>query len=998
MNQKAENKSSAKVMTLILVCFFFSGMTGLIYEILWTRMIVKVIGGAPFAVSIILTVFMAGLGLGSYIASRKIDKIKHQLKLVRIYGILEIAIGAYCLVLPLMLKAFEPLYAIMYNRLFEHFMLYNLLTFVGCSLLLIIPVICMGATLPILCRFYVTRLSHLASHAGRLYGLNTIGAAFGSLLCGFWLIANLGMTGTLIFAVLANVLIGLICIIASYKMTAPPIIKDEQKTNDTSPDTDTAKTFNSEAIAALIIFAISGFCAMSYEVIWAKLLGLIIGPTTYSFTIVLVTFITCLAMGSMFFGWLGDRVKKPIWLLLYTQIAAAIFALLISQLLGNSQFFFAKLIYHNQNSFAVLNILKALILFTFMLPPTICLGATFPLVGKICTRSLQKVGRTIGFAYAINTIGAVLGSFCAGFILVPFIGKENGLRIVFAIQIVTSLLVACWILIIKKQKGLKWATIVIPALAGLILCAYFPNWNRKALSMGRYHRFKAIQDQVKETGWLKALYKGSDILAKEKIGKIVYYGDGIAGFTAVTRTENLLGHQFYTMLNSGKPDASSSLDMPTQTLLAHFPMLFHKNPKTVMVLGHASGITSGETLCYPIERLDVLEISREVVKASEFFEPWNRNVLANPKTNLIIQDGRAHLKLTNREYDVIISEPSNPWMAGLATLFTEDFFKLAKNKLKPDGIFCQWLHSYQMDWNTFALIGRTVASVFENNLLVSLGHEDYLLIGFKNKKGLDINVARQNLKFVKNSTNIVLPSPDIFYRFIGTEDLKALFGPGKLNTDNNPLLEFDAPKKMHTKDPAIRQKVDSIRVLKPRTQRIIKAISEDIDNQIDFAEFAFSVHYPFANMVDLSEATQEQKDRFFAIIENYCRENTIDYSIIPDEKLKRKCRLIHIKAMEKRIDVVPDKVIMYHAIADLYRENKNFAKAESYYHKALELNPKIAALHNNMAITYHYQGKIQKAIEHYNEALRIDPDLPGARNNLNQAMAQQRNLLQRRGK
>jgi spermidine synthase len=210
---KTVNSSSGGIALLVLVCFFLSGLTGLIYEILWTRMIVKVIGTAPFAVSIVLTVFMAGLGLGSYIASRTIDRIESPLKLVRIYGLLELIVGGYCLVLPLLLKGFLPVYSVVYNHLFKHFMVYNLLTFVGCSILLIIPVTCMGATLPVLCRFYVNRLSHLGTHAGRLYGLNTIGAAAGALLCGFWLIALLGVYGTLALAVFLNAAIGLVSLL-----------------------------------------------------------------------------------------------------------------------------------------------------------------------------------------------------------------------------------------------------------------------------------------------------------------------------------------------------------------------------------------------------------------------------------------------------------------------------------------------------------------------------------------------------------------------------------------------------------------------------------------------------------------------------------------------------------------------------------------------------------------------------------------------------------------
>ncbi len=991
-NVLADKKTdSAPIMGLILVCFFFSGMTGLIYQILWTRMIVKVIGGAPFAVSIILTVFMAGLGLGSYIAGKNIDKIKDHLKLVRLYGVLEIAIGAYCLLLPLLLRAFEPLYALAYNRLFEHFMLYNLLTFVGCGILLIIPVICMGATLPILCRFYVTRLSRLASHVGRLYGLNTIGAAFGSLLCGFWLINHLGMTGTLILAVVANAIIGLVTIIASYRMTSPVVTKTSGKAKSESPAADISAGFSSEAIAALVIFAVSGFCAMAYEVIWAKLLGLIIGPTTYSFTIVLVTFITCLALGSMFFGWLGDKVKKPVWLLLYTQMGAALLALLTSQVLGNSQFFFSKLIYHYQDNFALLNISKAVILFIFMLPPTVCLGATFPLVGKICTQSLQKVGRSIGFAYAINTIGAVLGSFCAGFILIPFIGKENGLRLVFSIQIFAALVISCWILVINKQKTLKWSTVVLPALLGLTLCFYFPNWNRKALSLGRYHRFKEITKEIKKTGWVKALYKGSDILAQLKTGDVVYYGDGIAGFTTIVKTEDVFGNTNYSMIISGKPDAGTGGDMPTQTLSAHIPIMFHPDPKTVMVLGHASGVTSGESLCYPIERLDTLEISREVILASRFFDPWNGNVLENPKTDLIIQDGRAHLQLTNRRYDVIISEPSNPWMAGLATLFTKDFFELAEAKLNSDGIFAQFIHSYQMDWPTFAIVGRTFAAVFPNSILVSTRPGDYLMVGFKNQTGLQLGNIIRNFEFARNSKNMTLPSPKVLYNLVVTEDLGELCGEGPVNTDIWPHLEFLAPKAMFIDDPEISRRINTNRKFTRKTASILKEVKTDIDAQIDFAAMLFSLNSPRKNMVNLKIASPEQNERFSNIVVDYCAKNKIDYSILPNERIKRKCRFVQINAIKEKVDTLNDKAVAYYTLGDLYRQNQSFTDAEIYYLKAIKLEPDHAPLHNDMAVTFHLQGKLQQAIEHYNKALQIDTDSPGTKDNLNKALAQQRN-------
>ena len=223
MKKNISGNSTQRVLFLVLVCFFLSGLSSLIYQVLWTKMIVKIIGSAPFAVAIVLTIFMGGLGLGSFFAARIIDRIKAPAMLVRIYGLLELAVGAYALAILPLLKIFRPFYAVLYNQLHSHFLLYNFLTFIGCSIILCLPVICMGATLPVLCRFYVTRLSHLGTHAGRLYGLNTIGAALGALLCGFWLISYLGISGTLILAVLINVFIGLACLIVSVRMRTAPL-------------------------------------------------------------------------------------------------------------------------------------------------------------------------------------------------------------------------------------------------------------------------------------------------------------------------------------------------------------------------------------------------------------------------------------------------------------------------------------------------------------------------------------------------------------------------------------------------------------------------------------------------------------------------------------------------------------------------------------------------------------------------------------------------------
>ena len=1006
---KRESKSgpieiSKYTSALVLICFFLSGLTGLIYEILWTRMIVKVIGSAPFAVSIILTVFMGGLGFGSYLASRIIDQLAAPQRLLRLYALLELAIGGYGIVLPCLIIAIKPLYSVLYNHLFNYFLLYNFLTLIGCTILLIIPVTCMGATLPILCRFYVVQLAHLGTRAGRLYALNTFGAAIGSLLCGFWLINLWDVWGTLSFAVLLNCFIGAHCLITSYQMKGQLLNLGRSAKNakevslvETIPSESYQSSLPGSTVWILIIFAVSGFCAMAYEVIWTKLLGLIIGPTAYSFTIVLATFIIGLALGSLLFGRLADKSKRPHWLLFFTQLCAAFLSLGISHILGNSQLFFAKLIYHFKDQFVQLTFVKTGVLFGLMLGPTLCLGATFPLVGKIYAQSLTRVGRSIGFAYAINTLGAVLGSFCAGFLLIPWFGKEQSLSLVIAFQFLTALCIAGYLLWKKKASPGRWVPVGVTGLLGLILCFQFPYWDRQSLSMGRYHRFEGLRSSLENIGWLETLWAGPKILANYQANsELLYYGDGIGGFTTVMKEINGLGTSEYTLINSGKPDASSRKDMPTQTLLAHLPLLFHPDPKGVMVIGLASGVTAGEVLHYPIERLDVVEISEEVVSASNFFIPWNNKVLSNPKVELIIQDARAHLELTNRKYDIIISEPSNPWMAGLATLFTKEFFLLAKERLNKNGIFVQFFHSYQMDWDSFALIGRTFSQAFPHSVLLTtipgavanprIG-SDYVMMGFKGEDRLRVNHAEKNIYYAQQSKNITIRDPRVIYRLVVSEDFQKLFDPGPVHSDDWPLLEFAAPKQMHTIDPTIEINIWSKRWLRRETQTVLREVA-NVESQIAFASFALSMHQPFRNMVDLGKATATQKEKFFDIVEDYCAQCLIkDYSIFADQELKERCLSSQVAAIQNNIHLVPEKTVAYNYLGNAYGAKGDIQMAIESYQKALATDFASATAHANLGSAYFAKGMVTESISEYEKALQINPNLAVVRTKLGNAFA-----------
>ncbi len=985
----------------VLFCFFFSGVAGLIYQVLWLRMIDKVIGSAPFAVATVLSVFMGGLALGSWLAGKYIDRIASRGNLISLYGIAELAIGIYGLIFPFLTHAAKPVYVLAYNSLFMHFWLYRLFTFFGCSVLLLVPTTLMGITLPVLCRFYVEDLGHIGTRTGRLYGINTIGAAVGAIVCGFVLIAKFGVWGSLGTAVGINFLVGVLCIglgrgnKSLFRETTPQNPGTGRSVTPTRlvPATDgdrVAITFS------LWIFAISGFCAMAYEVFWTRLLGLTIGPTTYSFSLVVSTFIIGLALGNILFGWLADRVSGAFYLLIITQAAAACLALVVSQFLGNSQFFFSKLIYTFQGNFEGKVIVQSVILFFVLVGPTIFLGATFPLVNRIYARSLPNLGRSIGTAYAMNTIGAILGSFVAGFLLIPFLGKENGLRITTGLQIFISFL-AMASLMLKKGERLR-AKITGPVILvlGVLLLINFPSWDHSTLSRGWYYRFDKIRQYFSTTTWVDAIWKGTSKIARQMADvNVVFYGDGVGGFTTVEKWVAPTGTANYYLLNSGKTDASSHSDRLTQALSAHIPLLFQANPKKVMVLGLASGMTAGEALLYPIKQLDVLEINDQVIKAAQFFAPYNNHCLTNPRTRVIVQDGRNHLELTKEKYDVIISEPSNPWMAGLANLFTLDYFKTVKKRLTENGVFVQWTNAYDMDWDSFSMIGRTFAKVFPNGILFrTIGTSDFLLVGFSGEKNLDLKTAEKNMVYASKSQNVIIRNPDVIFKLIVTEDLETFFGPGPLHTDNWPRLEFAAPKNIGRGGWTITSKIQQDGRLSKETQKIL-SLGDSVDASLDYLDLMTAESTPPFGDVDLVDATKAQQKRYQDILDGYCSDEYVtDYDIFPNSDARKSCADLQVARIRKYLTAHPENHTAYFRLATGLGAMGETQEEIEAYRKAISLNPLYFDAYMRLGETFTSLKRFKEAISELSEALKIEPDSAKAYNNLGNVLADEGNTDQ----
>lgn len=915
---------------LVLCLFFLSGFSGLLYEILWVRMLSLLVGGSSFSVSIVFTTFMAGLALGGFIGAKYADRLRNLCSLVVLYGILELAIGFYGLLFPYLITSVKPLYACVYGRLFQFLAAYNAATFVLSSLLLIIPATLMGATLPLLSRFYITGLGKLGTSAGRLYAVNTVGAALGSLLCGFWLIRWLGVRGTLFTAVGINIFVGVASLFFfRFRASWVGLVNDLFRK---MPRTESLAPLPYKGI--LFLFAVSGFCAMAYEVIWTRLLILLVGPTTYALTIILFTFIVGLALGSLFFGWLADKTGRPLGLLVVTQIVAAFCGLFISQVLGSSQIFFAKLLFDHQDNFTLLQAVEAACLFLFMLPLTLCLGAAFPLVGKLLTDSLDRIGRTIGIAYTINTVGAAMGAFSGGFLLIPFLGKESSITFLAIAQVMAAGVVC--MAYVRKPRFLRifgfGAILVV-----LVSACYFPRWNRAQLARGKYHDFSLINNTLVNSTLLDTFLHGDrDVGDTDADWGLLYYGDGIGGFTTVARTYNGMGRMSLLLSNSGKPDASTYTDMSTQMLSAHLPLLFHPDPKKAMVIGLASGITAGEMLHYPIQQLDVLEISPQVVEACGYFSQWNNNVLQNPRARIIVQDARTHIELSDEKYDVISSEPSNPWMAGLANLYTLDFFQKIKQSLNSGGIFAQWIHLYKTDWETLSMLGRTLHQCFPHTVLFEtrLNGNDLLFLCFKDKTSIDFKVAEKNLAWAQRSKNMSMSTSGVLAPLIISDNLGPVFGAGPIHTDVRPILEYLAPMHVYRRD------VGSVKSrLRKRGRENMLTRWRGMDRpglRLALAEYLASVNTsPFGVVSHLSLTTIQQKHHA-KIISEYCRSNTVYYHEIRDRVELAICCKVQEEHFKSYLQTLLQRGASEDRLARVYAQMGELHRASGRYDDAIE--------------------------------------------------------------
>jgi spermidine synthase len=762
-----------------LLLFAVSGAAALIYEVVWTRLLTLHMGHGLAAASAVLAAFMGGLAAGSGAAGRYASHLAPQ-RAIRTYALLEIAIGVLAILMPYLLLAARPLLGATYadGNGGAAFAFVRLATSV---FLLCVPAACMGATFPIASRWMVRLSSTAARDAGGLYAANTLGAAGGAILAGFVLIPAMGLRGTTFVGVALNVIAAAGAFIIARQAIAIEQVADSPESEKPVADSPAkagrhtvVQAASSSPWLAAAALGASGFASLALQVVWTRLLVQILGPTTYAFSTVVSIFIVGIALGATIGSRLAARMQPAIGLACALVFSAGL-ALAAAGAVDWALLTIGGIVSRPEFVFADILLREILLVSALLLPMTIAFGAAFPFAVALGGGSDDTVTQHLGFIYAINTLGAILGALLAGFVLVPYVGLHNTIRLVAAISAVTAMAILA---VSARGRGRAIGFALAVALVVAIVVA--PEWDRSLLSSGAYKYAPSM--------------RGANLETALTAGELLSYREGSAGTVTVRKLTGAL-----SLAIDGKVDASNAGDMLTQRMLAHVPLLLHPNPKRAAIIGLGSGVTLGSALTHPLTNATVIEISPEVVDASRFFEEENHKALADPRTRLIVGDGRTHLMLGHESYDVIVSEPSNPWMAGIASLFTREFFEGARDRLAPGGILCQWAHTYDISNADLRSIVATFLSVFPNGTLWLVGEADVLLVA--STEPLDARMAgiaeaMKRPRVAEDLASVAVRLPfSVASLFIAQGDaLKAWAGGAPHQTDDRSALEFSGPR------------------------------------------------------------------------------------------------------------------------------------------------------------------------------------------------------------
>jgi spermidine synthase len=741
----------------MLLLFAGSGCAALIYEIVWYQLLQLVIGSSAVSLAVLLATFMGGLCAGSLLLPRLKLAAQHPL---RVYGKLELGIAGFGILVLFCM----PLVDSVYSSAVGHGMPAILLRALVCALCLVPPTFLMGASLPAASRWIQTSPEGV-SWLGLLYGANTVGAVAGCVIAGFYLLRVFDMATATFAAAAINVAVGL----ASFA------IAKRAPEYDAPADAAAAPVIAAGAWPIYVTIGLSGATALGAEVIWTRLLGLMLGATVYTFSIILAVFLVGLGIGSTVGSMLARTARNPRAQLGWSQLLLAMAVAWTALQLSSSLPFWP-----------INPLLSTSPMYTFqidmvrcawaLLPATLLWGASFPLaLAAAASEGQHDPGKLVGGIYAANTAGAIVGALSFSLILVPVIGTANCEKVLIAGASLSALLV--WAQRARMSR-LVLSTAASVAVAVLLVITVQPV-----------------------PGMLIAY--GRRIMTSMGRSEILETGEGINSSIAISKWDDG-AVQFHV---SGKVEASTeSYDMRLQRMLGHLPALLHKNPKSVLIVGFGAGVTAGSFVVHPeVQRIVICEMEPIIPPtATKYFGKQNYYVVNDKRTQVIYDDARHFVLTTPEKFDIITSDPIHPWVKGSATLYSKEYFELVKQHLNPGGVITQWVPLYESDPETVKSEIKTFFDAFPNGTIwgndISGGGYDVVLMGQVDPAKIDVDAIQARLdrpdgeRIARSLREVGFGDVvQLLSTYAGQEpDLRGWLQGAAVNSDSNLRLQYVA--------------------------------------------------------------------------------------------------------------------------------------------------------------------------------------------------------------
>jgi spermidine synthase len=728
---------------IIFILFFASGISGLIYEVVWLRMLSRVIGVTTYATATVLAAFMAGLAIGSFVFGRLSDKRNDQLK---VYALLQLSVAFTALIMPYVIKAPIPIYRYIYEATNQNINLIGVLRIFVSFISLLVPTLLMGGTLPVLTSYLVKREGLFGRNFSLLYGLNTLGAVLGVLLSGFITIGFFGEWNTVFIGVLINIAVAGVAF-QLYRKRGSYIEGERYLQSSAAHDLSISPYPDRTRKIVLVSILVSGFTALAYEVIWTRQFILFFHTSVYAFSAVLVVFLSGIAVGSIFINRLIDRIKTPL-------VVFGILELAIGILSVSSLYLFPLL-----EKRLLSRVLAPLIL---VFPLTFLFGAIFPVASLCYAKSVKRSGISTGIFYSFNTIGNVTGSLFTGFLFIVLLGSVKTIILLSFVNIVLGLILL-WLEASKSQGYKSRYLLAIPVISFL------------SIGLKGQDPFLNIIERRIASGAYKY--------------EIFYNRECAEGTVTSFIRDNSKG----LLINS-----VGQTELCTDTkLMAHLPILLAKDPKRILVICFGMGTTIRSASIYDNLDITSVELVPEVYECFKYYHSDAQKILNRNDLNLVTGDGRNFLLLSSDKYEVITIDPSPPiYSAGTVNLYTQEFLSLCRSHLTPDGVMCLWFPGGTRDDNLFVL--KTFHSVFPNtSVWRGTRNIGFFIIGTIKETNIDkpkIESALSDPKFFTDlneyDNSCVTGSQLLNLLILQKDDIHRLTKNALIITDNFPYTEF----------------------------------------------------------------------------------------------------------------------------------------------------------------------------------------------------------------